>query len=511
MKNTIYIITRLIYSILGVLLFITHTRAQQANSDDLINLLIQHRTITQHEADSLRAEQAIKQQENLKDKEFTVDFELRNRSEYRNGYAKPLVASTAAIKNANTPAFFTEQRSRLGFGYKYKGKLDTRLSFQDLRVWGGYDSRSLIGSVQLFEAYAEPYFTPEWSVRIGRQRVVFDNQRLFAENDWRLNANAHDAVNIKYRGDNLTSDLVFAFNQNFTPGSTTLPSNGTVYNTYDTSLYPSGRPYYKALAVSYLKYDLNKKLTIGLLNAYDSYQATTTIATTPEKVYGRYTNGGRIEYQSGDWYATIASYYQWGKNQLGNKIDAFYVQPELRYGKVETILIRLGAEILSGDNLKTNDPTKNASLTDHSFDPLYGVAHRFNGNIDFFTDFAFSAKGNHLKQSGLINPYLFVAKRLASKWVVKSDFHAFYSYHNYYDTSKKITYDKYLGFEQDLGLAYKPNNYLSLEAGYSYYLATNATEAIRGTSSNINSGKHFSDWAYISISVKPQIFKSLFK
>jgi len=145
---------------------------------------------------------------------LVISVDMRTRTELRHGYRAVPTEDTGA-------AFFTNQRTRLNLDFKSK-KLDFWASLQDTRVWGQQDPREGQGitnptesttyPLYLFEVYAEPHFNDKFSVRIGRQRIIYDNQRLFAENDWRLPGNSHDAVRFIYNNKiDFTTELTAAF------------------------------------------------------------------------------------------------------------------------------------------------------------------------------------------------------------------------------------------------------------------------------------------------------------
>jgi hypothetical protein len=176
----------------------SETYGQSAN--DILNVLVEQKTITQDKADSIRADYSIRQQTVLPDKKLRIDAEVRPRTEFRNGYQQ--------LRNdTTTAAFFTNQRIRLSANYIFDNRFAMQFSIQDLRVWGQQDPRSTSATLQIFEGWVEPYITNKFSVRVGRQRLVYDNQRLFAENDWRLSAAVHDALNFRYNSARLTSTL----------------------------------------------------------------------------------------------------------------------------------------------------------------------------------------------------------------------------------------------------------------------------------------------------------------
>ena len=81
--------------------------------------------------------------------QFTLSGEIRPRAEFRNGFK-------TLNTEANDPAFFIEQRSRINFGYKNE-KLGFKLSLQDVRIWGNaaqiYKDDPALTNV--YEAYGE--------------------------------------------------------------------------------------------------------------------------------------------------------------------------------------------------------------------------------------------------------------------------------------------------------------------------------------------------------------------
>jgi hypothetical protein len=415
---------------------------------------------------------------------LTVSVDMRVRSEFRHGYRNIPLKDTAG-------SFFINQRTRLNFDFKTK-RFDFFASIQDARVWGQQDPREGQGGsgtaasptttfpIYLFEGYVEPHFNDKWSVRIGRQRVIYDNQRLFAENDWRLAGNSHDAVRFIFNNKiNLNTELLFAYNQ----------SNENTFTTNYTPLVKN----YKNLLVHYLNYKISKSFILTTLNTMDGYQSAYNAKTT----YQRFTLGGRLEYQSYNWYLTTAAYYQFGKDSSGKKLSAYYIQPEIKYSS-KALAIRLGMEYLSGQS--TN------SSKDNNFVPLYGVAHRFMGNLDLFTTFP-----SDVKNGGLINPYLFF-QYTKNKWNVRLENHLFYS-HTSAPFISMPTNNKYLGFENDWRINFKPTPVIDLEYGFCWASVTNSMLEVKNsikTTEDLNKYSKTPYWSYLSIKLTPVIGKFTF-
>jgi hypothetical protein len=411
---------------------------------------------------------------------LTFGLDLRFRSELRHGYKSIPTADTTA-------AFQINQRTRFNVDYQSKN-LNVFLSLQDARVWGQQDPRegqtgistqvtpTTTFPLYFFEAYAEPKFGDKFSVRIGRQRVMYDNQRLFAENDWRLPGNSHDAVRLIYNNKiNFTTELLAAFGQ----------SGENVFTTKYTPVVPN----YKNLFVNYLNWKITDKFTLTTINTADGYQSSDPKKYTT--TYERFTNGGRLEYSSYHWYLTFSGYYQSGKDSTGKKLGAYYIQPEIRYTN-GPITVRLGMEYLSGADSSTHP------ATDQNFVPLYGVAHRFMGNLDYFASFPGDVNG-----AGLFNPYLFLWYN-KNKIGFRIENHLFYSQSQFVYKGSPI--DKYLGFENDWRFNYKPSKITDLEIGFCWAAVTKSMTIIKKTGDT----EAFPYFGYVSLKLTPTLGKITF-
>lgn len=425
--------------------------------------------------DSLKTATAPTKKENS----LTISLDMRVRSEFRHGYRVLPTEDTL-------PAFLTNQRTRINFDYKAK-RLDVFMSVQDTRQWGQQDPRegqttatpteATTYPLYLFEGYVEPHFNDKWSVRIGRQRLIYDNQRLFAENDWRLPGNSHDAAKLIYNNKiNLASELVLAYNQ-------------FGENSFTSNYKPTGFVNYKALIVHYLNWKINDKLNFLSLNTADGYQSS--LPNDYKTTHMRYTSGGRVEYSTYNWYFTFSGYTQYGKDSTGKKLKAYYIQPEIKYTN-KAFTARLGVEYLSGA-----DSSKHYK-EDRSFVPLYGVAHRFMGNMDLFATFPVDVNG-----AGLVNPYLFLWYQ-KKKIFLRFENHLFYSQSRF--VSKGIEQKKYLGFESDLRMNYKPTPVIDIEAGFCWAKITDAMVAVKKSGDT----KAFPYWSYVSVKFSPTLGKFSF-
>ncbi|HDR52737.1 MAG TPA: hypothetical protein ENN90_14155, partial [Mariniphaga anaerophila] len=132
--------------------------------------------------------------------QFSVDAQYRNRFELRDGYKK------LAAEGAN-PAAFISQRTRVSFSFENEN-LKLKFTPQDVRVWGDEQLSSTTGvfgdyaSLDLFEAFVQIKTGQNGWLSVGRQQLVYDNQRILATRNWNQNGIAYDAVVFKWKSDN---------------------------------------------------------------------------------------------------------------------------------------------------------------------------------------------------------------------------------------------------------------------------------------------------------------------
>ena len=146
------------------------------------------------------------------------------------------------------------------------------------------------------------------------------------------------------------------------------------------------------------------------------------------------------------------------------------------------------------------------STKDNNFVPLYGVAHRFMGNLDLFTTFP-----SDVKSGGLINPYLFL-QYTKGKWNVRLENHLFYSHTGF--PFRGLPYNnKYLGFENDWRINFKPTPVIDIEYGFCWAMVTNSMIEVKSSGKTKEDLSKYSKtpyWSYISLKLTPVIGKFTF-
>lgn len=398
--------------------------------------------------------------------QFKIDAQYRNRFELRDGYQK------LAVDGA-TPAAFISQRTRLSFSYETE-ELKVRFTPQDVRVWGDEQLASSTGvfgdysSLDLFEAFVEIKTGDAGWLSVGRQQLVYDNQRILGARNWNQNGIAYDAVVYKWHPQSW--DVHFG-------GSWNSTGENSSDNYYDSARI-------KALSYVWAKHSLAENWDLSLSHVASG----ATRSETENKLYFRQTTGLYSTYKNGDLNLWGNVYYQFGKSQVGEKVNAVLVDAEASY-KLGKLTPGIGLSYLSG-----NRKTGAEQDTDHLFNILYGARHRFFGGMDYFRSF-----DSHTKQGGLADYYLFLDCKLSKKTSLKNTGH----YFCLAQTNPTTPDRKKLGYENDLTLKHKFAGWGELESGYFFYLPTGSLKTIQGVDND-----KFSQFIYLQLTVTPSLFVS---
>lgn len=399
--------------------------------------------------------------------QFTISGEFRPRAEYRNGYK-------TLFTDFDDNAFFIDQRTRLNLDFKNE-KYATRFVLQDVRVWGS-TPQLIIGDgalTSIHEAWVQ-VFLKDFSIKFGRQEIIYDDHRIFGNVGWVQQARSHDVVIFKYNKDDLKIDLGLAYNQDGASLSSTFYTVPASYK-----------------AFQYLWF--NKKVGDfggSLLFLNNGKQGGTPIDF---KTYYSQTLGPRITYKKDALSAHLVFYYQGGREPNGitnKKINASLVGLDVGYTINEKISATLGFERQSG-NSEVTPGTKN-----EAFNPFYGTNHKFNGFMDYFY------LGNHINSVGLQDIY-FSLNFKPPKVTLRSDLHFFSSAEDVSNPLDGTAMDKGLGVEWDLVLGAKLVNGANVNLGYSQMFATSTMEALKLKGGNKGKTQY---WGWLMITVKPQFF-----
>lgn len=428
--------------------------------------------------------------------QLTVTGQFRERTEARGGQG-------TLIKEGQKGALFTSQRTRLnvGFtGYRYK----VYASLQDVRVWGqdastiNRTTTEVNNGLMLNEAWGEIMLNDtistiqNLSLKIGRQEIAYDDQKVLGSLDWLQQGRRHDAIVLKYANKGWIADFGAAFNQNKELAT------GTIYNGLPaaTAGYTAGTNgiahAYKSFQYAYI----GKKFFFGDLSFlffkddFSKFTGTPAAPTFTQGVNARTTTGLYYNVNPTRKLNLNGSfYYQGGHDKLGKSIDAKLGSITATYQVSRKLFIGPGVDYLSG-----TDGTKVATKN-NQFDPLYGTPHKFWGSMDYF--YVASPFG----AQGLLN-YFFKTKYLASdKLTLLLDVHGF-------ESAAKLAgnLSPYLGTEIDFTAKYNFTKVINVEAGYSLMKATNTMAS--APVKNVTTPKLTAQWAYVMLKISPNFLNT---
>ena len=379
--------------------------------------------------------------------QFRLSGEFRPRTGFSHGY-KSLTTENQDWSVA------TAQRTRLNALFSTKG-INTKLVLQDVRYWGSQPQ--LVANedyaTSVHEAWAEVFLAENFSIKAGRQELVYDDSRIFGNVGWAHQARSHDLALLKIEKDfKLHFGIAHHENSDIT---------NSVYNGPDA---------YKNLQFGWFNKQWNNNyLSFLILNNGVS------VWEGPDEVtkYSQ-TLGGRFKTTFDKIGLATNFYYQTGNHFSGKKISALNWLAEISSGSFTA-----GYEYLSGNSYDKNDKV-------YAFTPFYGTNHKFNGFMDYFY------VGNHINSVGLQDAYLQYSSP-AGKFRWNAALH-------YFASAGEINPDsgRYLGTELDLSVSWKVQDAASISAGWSTMFAGENMELLKG--GDHTAGHH---WAYLMLSVTP--------
>ena len=394
--------------------------------------------------------------------QFTVDAQLRPRFEFRHGYK-------TLFPNDTDPAAFVSQRTRLNFGYKTE-KLNFYVSAQDVRVWGDVPQLNVAdeNGFSLHQAWAEVSLVSDLNLKIGRQEIVYDDQRFFGNVDWAQQGRSHDAAVLKFEPNYLKLHIGAAYNQD----GEALTGNILTKNTYKSFQYLWLHNDWEKLSASFL-----------ILNNGLQY----IDETDESKNDTRYSQTVGIHLKANANKFSFASnlYYQFGKDFADNDLNAYLVTLEASYSAMENLNVTLGGELQSG-----NDYGEPLNGKNKAFNPLYGTNHKFNGFMDYFY------VGNHIDNVGLVDFYGNIKYSFNKESNFSVGLHKFFAAAEILNENSKN-----LGFEIDLLTSHKLSEFVSIQAGYSQFFASNGIEMVKN-----NFDGYSNIWAWVMLTIDPVLF-----
>ena len=403
--------------------------------------------------------------------ELKLNIQLRPRAEFRNGLFTPIL-------EGQKPASFIAQRSRIGLTYSKNHKLIIGVSTQVVTTWGNdAQVQATANDISLYEAWAQLYFNPEWSIKTGRQILSYDDERILGALDWNNAARKHDAALLEFKNNKLKVNLVAAYNQNAEKVTNTF---------FDNSM---SQPY-KAMEFLWMKYQFTHEFSSSVIAMNLDIQNRLDSSISHLQTFG-----GNLFFKNDKLNASGTFYYQTGKNNPKNspsvKTRAWMAAAKADYSFNKKSSLGIGSDYLSGRDM-------DATSHDISyFNPLYGTGHKFYGAMDYF--YVSSAHDN----VGLWDTYANVNVNATEKLSGQIALHHFES------AARVINYagseaGSALGNEADATLNYKVMEGAKLSGGYSQMFTDPSMKYVKNISIS-QSMKSLQNWVWLSININPEI------
>jgi hypothetical protein len=402
-----------------------------------------------------------------KGNDFSMTFQQRQRAEYRNGVLQPRNASDDATG-------FINSRSRLSILYQ-SSDITMSLSAQNTGVWGMEPQVSHNPNLGLYEAWAQLNLNDGLFLKLGRQQLAYDDERILGALDWNTAGRSHDLLKTGFETNNHKLHLLLAYNQNREKviGGTYYATTAQPYKTMQTLWYQyAGTTNFKP---SFIMMNLGLENGNSLTGKSELVYLQTLgshIASRPSKKMGM----------------DLSAYYQMGTTKTNQEINAWMIAIKSSFALNKQSTLILGTDILSGQD------NNNSNNTYTAFNPLYGTHHKFYGAMDYFYATSFAGGLN----PGLWDSYAGISIKGSNNVNFSSHLHYFAITADIQSNSGILS--KTLGVELDLQLDWKVRDNVQLSCGYSTLKGSSSMDVVKG-----GNHKAWQDWGWISLNINPRI------
>ena len=397
-----------------------------------------------------------------------MNIDLRTRAEVDNG-------ARTIISKGKSPETTIASRARFGIDYYYKN-LELYISAQDTRTWGEtLSNASKNQNFILNEAWVKYQVSKKISLKIGRQILSYDNERLIGTLDWMMQGRSSDALKGVYKL-NPNSKLETVVTYNNDDNDLNDFSDKEIYNLSEAGEIT------KSLQIIHYQY-------IGKKNFQISAIALNNILQNPSGThYDMLTVGINTKKYLENIGFFGSAYYQTGKNTLAQSKNAYQFSANIDFILHPKFNFVLGTEWLSGKNYNTK------SINNKSFSPLYGTNHFYNGFMDYFY-FGTS----HFNSFGLNDYYLKSNLKLGQNSLLQTNLHAFTSNGKmgYDDFGQRIS--TYLGTELDFVFTHKVGKIITVNVGHSFMFSGESMKFLK----NVSEPKNLQTWTWIGLKIMP--------
>jgi hypothetical protein len=400
---------------------------------------------------------------------FVIQGEFWTRPEYRDGYAKLPTPDSKGL-------LIIPNRSRLSLEHQ-SGKLSSRLVIQDARVFG---QTKLINNTdnaatQIFEAWIKYDFTPDFSLKTGRQMLNYGDKRLINDRNWNVNGASYDVMMLQYTKNE--------GKPNFFEGHLAFGSSANGYSQVFAEDYKvSNHKYFSFL---WLSKRFSDQLQFNFIDVLTGNQE----AGSKHTIHWLNTIGINPIFKAGNFGLEGSAYYQRGKTIKNEQAEAFMWTAKVFYSN-QKFRLDLGTDFYSGK--AADDATDQVS----TFNPLNYAGHGYLGEMDHFIT---------IPSAGLQDHYFKVNWYFNKQLATKLDLHWFDFAHTQSNPSDpEQILGRHAGKEMDFNISYRQSKEVQFTFGYSFFLPTEDYEQYN----RINPGEsRFAQWAYLSLLFKPTLFE----
>ena len=405
---------------------------------------------------------------------FSVDADYLTRGEIRRGGI--YVTEDGDALNSR----FILSRTRLGASYS-RDWLSARLTAQHADTWGSSAGNSL----SMNEAWVKAQFPVGFFAQLGRQRLSYDDQRIFGADDWSMTGYSHDGLKLGFVRAGHKVHLFGAYNQDVS----NIDQGGTRFS--------GGIQPYKSLASLWYHYDIPKTgIGASLLFVNMGLEDNMVYIGEEPKTCFQQLAGTFLSWNPKHFGLEASYYHQWGKSNGGIPLNAWMASAKAMATPSEHWSFRAGYDYLSGEEDFPIPGEGDIGLVRHEivrgFNSLYGSNHKFYGAMDFFY---VSTYVNGFTP-GLQNLYAGVS------WTPVKPLSADAAYH-FFSTAVPVQDAKQaLGHEVELQLTWTIIPSVSLSAGYSFMQGTETMSILKR--STHNNRLH---WGWLMLNVTPTFFK----
>lgn len=322
------------------------------------------------------------------------------------------------------------ERARLGLSAESGSGVGATIELQDARVWGEEASpdESRASGLDVHQAFGRVPVGREFEVRIGRQELVFDDERLVGNSDFDQRGRAFDGARLSWRS----------------------LDERNAFDVFYAKVEESGRTaegHVPALRAG----DVDFGGAHAALEPFPGFVLSPLylvhVRQAPSDV--RHTAGLHVAGEARGFSYRIEGYYQYGKYGTP-QIHAFL--GALRAGYVFGVkpkpAVYAWAEALSGDG-----------TPEGSFDTLYGSRHVHYGQMDLFANLPAATR-----YRGLVDLAVRAETDVVPRLRAGADVHSLSTYDRASDG------ERHLGEEIDVRVAWAAADYVTVDAFYGLFI-----------------------------------------